>query len=111
MPPTLAERLGFAASERVAVVHADDIGMCHAANEGAFNTDLLDEFSSDAARDGALVSSMLILGRSDPELARRLIETRISDSRARAQAERQLALGGQLPAGFIGQLPAGVVIR
>ncbi len=37
MPQTsLAERLGFAPSERVAVVHVDDIGMCHAANEGAF---------------------------------------------------------------------------
>jgi predicted glycoside hydrolase/deacetylase ChbG (UPF0249 family) len=32
----LAERLGFAPGERVAVVHCDDIGMCHAANEGAF---------------------------------------------------------------------------
>lgn len=37
MPPTLAERLGFAATDRVAIVHADDIGMCHAANEGAFD--------------------------------------------------------------------------
>jgi predicted glycoside hydrolase/deacetylase ChbG (UPF0249 family) len=36
MPPTLAERLGFAAGDRVAVVHCDDIGMCHAANVGAF---------------------------------------------------------------------------
>ena len=34
--PTLAERLGFAASDRVAIVHADDIGMCNAANEGSF---------------------------------------------------------------------------
>ncbi len=33
---TLAEQLGFSAGQRVAVVHADDIGMCHAANEGAF---------------------------------------------------------------------------
>jgi len=33
---TLAERLGFAADERVAVVHVDDLGMCHAANEGGF---------------------------------------------------------------------------
>jgi predicted glycoside hydrolase/deacetylase ChbG (UPF0249 family) len=38
MSPTLAERLGFEATDRVAVVHADDIGMCHAANEGAFQT-------------------------------------------------------------------------
>jgi predicted glycoside hydrolase/deacetylase ChbG (UPF0249 family) len=36
MPPTLAERLGFAPTDRVAVVHCDDVGMCHAANEGAF---------------------------------------------------------------------------
>jgi hypothetical protein len=32
----LAERLGFARGDRVAVVHADDVGMCHAANEGSF---------------------------------------------------------------------------
>ena len=36
MPPTLAERLGFHASDRVAIVHVDDVGMSHAANEGAF---------------------------------------------------------------------------
>jgi len=36
MAPTLASRLGFAADERVAIVHCDDIGMCHAANAGAF---------------------------------------------------------------------------
>jgi predicted glycoside hydrolase/deacetylase ChbG (UPF0249 family) len=34
--PPLAERLGFAADERVAVVHCDDLGMCHAANVGGF---------------------------------------------------------------------------
>ena len=34
--PSLAERLGFAPTDRVIVLHADDVGMCHAANEGAF---------------------------------------------------------------------------
>ncbi len=33
---SLVERLGFEAGTRVAVIHCDDIGMCHAANEGAF---------------------------------------------------------------------------
>jgi hypothetical protein len=36
MTATLAERLGFGLTERVAVVHVDDIGMSHAANQGAF---------------------------------------------------------------------------
>ena len=36
MGATLAEKLEFAADERVAIVHCDDIGMCHAANQGAF---------------------------------------------------------------------------
>jgi predicted glycoside hydrolase/deacetylase ChbG (UPF0249 family) len=36
MAPTLGKRLGFSDGERVAVVHCDDIGMCHAANVGAF---------------------------------------------------------------------------
>jgi predicted glycoside hydrolase/deacetylase ChbG (UPF0249 family) len=36
MAPTLGERLGFAADAVVAIVHCDDIGMCHAANVGAF---------------------------------------------------------------------------
>ncbi len=36
MPASLAERLGFAATDRLAIVHCDDIAMCHAANAGAF---------------------------------------------------------------------------
>jgi predicted glycoside hydrolase/deacetylase ChbG (UPF0249 family) len=36
MTSTVIERLGFAPTDRVAVVHVDDIGMCHAANIGAF---------------------------------------------------------------------------
>src|SRR5262245_845876 len=36
MASTLAQQLGFAADARVAIVHCDDIGMCQAANDGAF---------------------------------------------------------------------------
>jgi predicted glycoside hydrolase/deacetylase ChbG (UPF0249 family) len=36
VPKSLAERLGFAPTDRIAIIHCDDIGMCHAANEGAF---------------------------------------------------------------------------
>lgn len=37
-PPSgsLSERLGFGSDQRLAVVHCDDIGMSHAANDGAF---------------------------------------------------------------------------
>ncbi len=34
--PSLAERLGFGPTDRVAVIHVDDIAMCHDANRGAF---------------------------------------------------------------------------
>lgn len=67
--PKLAERLGFRADERVAIPHADDIGMCHAANEGAFQ----------ALRNGpATCGSIMVpcpwfaeaaeVARSEPEL-------------------------------------------
>jgi len=36
MSEALAERLGFGRDERIAIVHCDDVGMCHAANVGAF---------------------------------------------------------------------------
>jgi predicted glycoside hydrolase/deacetylase ChbG (UPF0249 family) len=36
MTLSLVERLGFQPGTRVAVIHTDDIGMCHAANQGAF---------------------------------------------------------------------------
>ena len=32
MPNTTLQRLGFQPTDRVAIVHADDLGMCHAAN-------------------------------------------------------------------------------
>ena len=43
--PSVLERLGHAPDARVVVVHADDIGMCHSANVGAFE-----------ALDGGVVS-------------------------------------------------------
>ena len=36
METSLAERLGYAGDARVLVVHVDDLGMCHAANQGGF---------------------------------------------------------------------------
>lgn len=35
---TLAERLGFTADDRLLIINADDLGMCHAANVGVFDT-------------------------------------------------------------------------
>jgi len=33
---TLAERLGYSADDRVVIINCDDLGMCHAANEGTW---------------------------------------------------------------------------
>ena len=35
---SLAERLGYAADDRLLIVNCDDLGMCHAANEGVFES-------------------------------------------------------------------------
>ncbi len=58
----LAERLGFAADERIAIVHCDDIGMCHAANEGAFEA---------LARGPATCGSLMVPCPWFPEAAER----------------------------------------
>jgi predicted glycoside hydrolase/deacetylase ChbG (UPF0249 family) len=62
MAASLAERLGFAATDRVAVVHCDDIGMCHAANEGAFEA---------LARGPATCGSLMVPCPWFPEAAER----------------------------------------
>lgn len=60
MRASLAQRLGFGADERVAIVHCDDIGMCHAANQGAF----------DALRRGpATCGSLMVPCPAFPEAA------------------------------------------
>ncbi len=35
---SLAERLGYAADDRLLIVNCDDLGMCHAANEGVYES-------------------------------------------------------------------------
>ena len=35
---TLAERLGFASDDRILIINCDDLGMCHAANEGVYES-------------------------------------------------------------------------
>jgi len=69
MPQSLTERLGFSPTDRVAIIHCDDVGMCHAANDGAF----------EALRNGpATCGSIMVpcpwfeeaaeLARANPEL-------------------------------------------
>jgi chitin disaccharide deacetylase len=48
---TLAERLGFAAEDRLLIVNCDDLGMCHSANEGVY----------DALRRGFATSATLMV--------------------------------------------------
>ncbi len=47
----LAERLGYAADARLVILNADDLGMCHAANEGVYA----------ALRDGRCTSASLMV--------------------------------------------------
>ena len=49
--PTLAERLGYAADAKLVILNADDLGMCHAANEGVYS----------ALRDGRCTSASLMV--------------------------------------------------
>lgn len=36
--PTLAERLGYAKDDRAVIINCDDLGFCHAANEGVYGS-------------------------------------------------------------------------
>lgn len=48
---TLAERLGYAADDRLLIINCDDLGMSHAANEGCFS----------ALREGIATSATLMV--------------------------------------------------
>ena len=48
---TLAERLGFSATDRLLIVNCDDLGMCHSANEGVY----------DSLRNGVATSATLMV--------------------------------------------------
>jgi hypothetical protein len=49
--PSLAERLGYPADERLLIVNCDDLGFCHAANEGVY----------ESLRDGLATSASLMV--------------------------------------------------
>jgi predicted glycoside hydrolase/deacetylase ChbG (UPF0249 family) len=65
----LTERLGFAADDRVAIVHVDDLGMCHAANAGG-----LEALATGPATCGSIMvpcpwfSEAAARARTEPEL-------------------------------------------
>ena len=48
---TLAERLGYAAEDRLLIVNCDDLGMCNSANEGVY----------DCLRNGIATSATLMV--------------------------------------------------
>ena len=73
MSSSLGEQLGFSPDATVAIVHADDIGMCHAANEGAFE-------ALDAAPQPAAVSWCPVPGSAKPPRGRALDPTSTSVS-------------------------------
>ncbi len=50
-PPLLTERLGLAPGTRAVVINADDLGLCHAANEGVYRS----------LRDGIATSASLMV--------------------------------------------------
>ncbi len=51
MTHQLAERLGHPADARILIVNCDDLGMCHSANEGVY----------DSLRDGLATSASLMV--------------------------------------------------
>ena len=48
---TLAERLGYSADDRLLIINCDDLGMCHSANEGVY----------DSVRNGLATSATLMV--------------------------------------------------
>ena len=50
---TLAERLGYPADTRLLIVNCDDLGMCHSANEGVYES-LRDGLAHLGVADGAV---------------------------------------------------------
>lgn len=57
---------------------------------GRFDTQLLEAYSSDAARQRGASRAIVQLGRSDPEEARRLLDTYVTDAAVRRQTEENL---------------------
>jgi hypothetical protein len=76
------------------------------------NATLLNAFTDDRARQGALMTTVVATAQTDVAAARRLIDTHITDSRMREQAEQvvdSIARGDPaFPAGMP-NMPAGVM--
>lgn len=75
------------------------------ASRGNVDARLLDQYSSPEAQGRGVLSTVSSLARSNPDLARQLIDRHITDPTQRTQAERVLETAGRLPAG----LPAGAL--
>jgi hypothetical protein len=66
-------------------------GLINAASAGqTIDTQLLEAYSSADARERGVVAAMPVLGRSNPTLARTLIEAHVRDPQLRRQAEQML---------------------
>jgi hypothetical protein len=72
-----------------------------AAQVGQFEPRLLEAYSSDAAGQSGVSSAIVAMARSDPEEARRLLDTYITDPAIRAQTAERLEQSTAVSSGII----------
>ncbi len=78
-----------------------DLGLAGLVQQGvrqqSIDGRLLGSFSTVEARTAALMANMRVLGSTNPELGRQLIEQHIADPQQRSLAQQQLEAGGRNP--------------